>query len=129
MTASYDNYLQSDYWKQVSDAVKKRDGYKCRVCNSPHDLQAHHRDYSHRGKELDYKQSATHCVNGVASVAGVYHRRGMKHFRIFYRVPATEKHASFLSETIVEAADKISAVARFLATNPGCTVSTVFNGI
>lgn len=50
----YADYLQSDYWQKVSAAVKKRGGYRCQVCNSQHDLQAHHRTYDHRGKELDH---------------------------------------------------------------------------
>jgi len=55
----YSDYLQTDYWKAVTDAVKKRDGYRCRLCNSQHDLCAHHRDYSHRGKELEFLDDLT----------------------------------------------------------------------
>lgn len=54
MSEKYNNYLKTDYWKAVSDAVKKRAGYRCQLCNSQHDLQAHHRCYDHRGRELDY---------------------------------------------------------------------------
>lgn len=54
MSEKYDDYLKTDYWKQVSLAVKKRADYRCQVCNSPHDLQAHHRTYDHRGQELNY---------------------------------------------------------------------------
>lgn len=50
----YEDYLKTDYWKAVSDAVKKRADYRCQVCNSPHDLCAHHRTYEHRGRELDH---------------------------------------------------------------------------
>lgn len=50
----YHDYLQTDYWKEVSLAVKKRAGWRCQVCNSPHDLDAHHRTYDHRGRELDH---------------------------------------------------------------------------
>jgi hypothetical protein len=53
-TTKYAEYLTTDYWKAVSDAVKKRDGYRCRLCNSQHDLCAHHRTYDHRGKEMDF---------------------------------------------------------------------------
>lgn len=55
----YHGYLQSDYWKQVSDAVKAKAGYRCQVCNSPHDLQAHHRSYANRGKELEHIDDLT----------------------------------------------------------------------
>ena len=50
----YQDYLQTDHWKEVSKAVKAKAGYKCQVCNSPHDLQAHHRTYEHRGSELQH---------------------------------------------------------------------------
>jgi hypothetical protein len=55
----YQQYLTTDYWKAVSDALKKRDGYRCRLCNSQHDLTAHHRTYDHRGNELDYLEDLT----------------------------------------------------------------------
>ncbi len=54
MPANYDEYLKTDYWKTVSAAVKRRAGHRCQVCNSPHDLAAHHRTYEHRGSELAY---------------------------------------------------------------------------
>lgn len=50
----YSEYLQTDYWKAVADAVKKRDGYRCVICNSRDSLVAHHRSYAHRGNELDH---------------------------------------------------------------------------
>ena len=50
----YQQHLESDYWKQISTAVKARFGYRCAVCNSPHDLNAHHRTYDHRGRELEF---------------------------------------------------------------------------
>ena len=52
--SSYQDYLQTPYWKEVSRAVKKRFGWRCGVCNSPLNLCAHHRTYEHRGKELDH---------------------------------------------------------------------------
>jgi len=51
---NYAEYLQTDYWQSVSSEVKKRAGYRCQVCNSPHDLIAHHRTYEHRGRELEF---------------------------------------------------------------------------
>lgn len=55
----YEDYLKTDYWKAVAQAVKKRAGYRCQICNSQHDLQAHHRCYDHRGKELEYLDDLT----------------------------------------------------------------------
>lgn len=51
---TYQAYRQTEYWSNVTKAVKDRAGYRCQVCNSPHDLQAHHRTYDHRGRELDH---------------------------------------------------------------------------
>lgn len=53
MSKKYNDYLKTDYWKAVSDAVKRRAGYRCQLCNSQHDLCAHHRTYEHRGSELE----------------------------------------------------------------------------
>lgn len=55
----YAAYLSSDYWKEVSESVKQRAGYRCQVCNSPHDLQAHHRSYAHRGREKEHLDDLT----------------------------------------------------------------------
>jgi len=51
---SYNDYLTTDYWKAVAGAVKARAGWKCQVCNSPLDLNAHHRTYEHQGNELNH---------------------------------------------------------------------------
>lgn len=50
----YSSYLQTEYWKQVSAAVKTRAKYKCQLCNSPHDLNAHHRTYEVLGREMEH---------------------------------------------------------------------------
>jgi len=55
----YAEYLKTDYWHAVTLAVKAKAGYRCQVCNSPHDLQAHHRTYEHRGSELDHLDDMT----------------------------------------------------------------------
>jgi hypothetical protein len=59
MSQKYNDYLKTDYWKAVADAVKKRAGYKCQLCNSPHDIEAHHRSYAHLGRELDFLDDLT----------------------------------------------------------------------
>lgn len=55
----YDEYLQTEYWQEVSKAVKAKAGWKCQICNSPHDLNAHHRTYEHRGNELEHLEDMT----------------------------------------------------------------------
>ena len=48
---NYKEYLESDYWKGIREEVYKRDGYKCRLCNSEDNLHAHHRTYEFLGNE------------------------------------------------------------------------------
>lgn len=53
--ASYEDYLQSDIWKEKSDAAKARAGWKCQlnVKHSNKVLHTHHRTYERIGNELD----------------------------------------------------------------------------
>lgn len=50
----YRNYLTTEYWQEVSRAVKARAGHRCQVCNTQFWLEAHHRTYAHRGNELEH---------------------------------------------------------------------------
>ena len=52
--SQYKAFLLTPYWKEVSRLVKKRFGWRCGVCNSPLELQAHHRTYEHQGDELNH---------------------------------------------------------------------------
>lgn len=49
----YQEYINSPEWRARAAAVKERDGNWCRVCNSPHRLQVHHRTYERLGHEED----------------------------------------------------------------------------
>jgi hypothetical protein len=69
---SYSDYLETPYWRQVSAAVKERAGFRCQICNSPHDLRAHHRDYRHRGRELEHLDDLTCLCNNCHSL---FHRK------------------------------------------------------
>lgn len=53
-TERYADYRKTDHWKAVVVEVKKRAGFRCQLCNSQHDLCAHHRTYDHRGRELEF---------------------------------------------------------------------------
>jgi len=48
---SYQQYLESDHWKQVRAQTLKRAWYKCQICNSKDDLQVHHNNYDCLGDE------------------------------------------------------------------------------
>jgi len=50
---TYQEYLQTEKWRHVSDLVKKRAGYRCQICNSPDRLSAHHRTYENIFNEIN----------------------------------------------------------------------------
>jgi hypothetical protein len=50
----YQAYLNTDYWKNVAQEVKRLAGFRCQICNGQNRLNAHHRTYIHRGSEMDH---------------------------------------------------------------------------
>lgn len=42
----YEDYLRSDRWQELRREALLRDGERCRLCNSPYSLHAHHRRYA-----------------------------------------------------------------------------------
>jgi len=48
---SYTDYLHGDWWKSVAFAVKWLAGFRCQVCGSALNLQAHHNSYARKGAE------------------------------------------------------------------------------
>lgn len=56
---SYEEYLQTEHWKIISEETKRLAGYRCQICNSPDHLNAHHRTYDRIGNEL---QSDLTCL-------------------------------------------------------------------
>jgi 5-methylcytosine-specific restriction endonuclease McrA len=62
-TIAYVNALHNDpEWQTATMLIRTRDGYKCKICGSNHELQVHHityRDFfgnSIRGKETQFLQ-------------------------------------------------------------------------
>jgi hypothetical protein len=51
---TYQDYLDSDYWKTIAAYVKWLRGGRCQMCNSTRSLHAHHRTYEHKGIEHKY---------------------------------------------------------------------------
>ena len=43
--SDYQEYLKSERWLTLSDAVKARAEYRCQLCDSGGELHAHHRAY------------------------------------------------------------------------------------
>ena len=56
---SYEEFLNTEEWKQVSEMVKERDGHKCVICGSTENLNAHHIGYD--GDRLDENDIVTLC--------------------------------------------------------------------
>ena len=49
----YQNYLQTDHWKERRTSALKRAGFSCQICSAKGELHVHHRTYARRGCELD----------------------------------------------------------------------------
>lgn len=48
---SYDNFLQTLYWKAVSYILKSEAGFKCKLCGSDESVIVHHNTYENHGYE------------------------------------------------------------------------------
>ena len=49
----YSDFLETPYWKAISEKVRYKSNFKCQLCGSTNRLNVHHRDYSHHGNELN----------------------------------------------------------------------------
>lgn len=56
---SYEEFLNTEEWKQVAEMVKDRDGHRCVICGSTENLNAHHIGYD--GDCLDENDIVTLC--------------------------------------------------------------------
>jgi hypothetical protein len=52
MNKNYDDYLRTIRWKRLSEETKRLAGFRCQICNSNKNLNAHHRTYERLGEEL-----------------------------------------------------------------------------
>lgn len=49
----YQRYLKSESWHRRKQRKLKQVGYKCEMCKSRHNLEAHHLHYNTLGKETN----------------------------------------------------------------------------
>lgn len=56
---NYNEFLNTEEWKQVAEMVKDRDGHKCVICGSTENLNAHHIGYE--GDYLNENDIVTLC--------------------------------------------------------------------
>lgn len=56
MSVNYREYIQSDAWRDIALRVKLKSGSRCMLCNSPKNLDVHHRTYAHLGREREHME-------------------------------------------------------------------------
>lgn len=53
----YEDFLQTDYWKMVSEQARINAHYKCQLCGcKDKKLNVHHNTYEHRGEEFKHME-------------------------------------------------------------------------
>ena len=52
----YHDFLNTPYWKAISEKVRQKAGFKCQICNSSESLNVHHRSYENHGDELHHME-------------------------------------------------------------------------
>jgi len=57
----YGDYLRSERWAQLRDAAIKKAEGRCQVCNSPEELNVHHRDYGRLGEDGEERDLVVLC--------------------------------------------------------------------
>ncbi len=60
---AYTKYLGTTYWGKVREAKFAQDGKMCAYCGSMDKLQVHHRNYAHRGSELEHLEDLVVSCN------------------------------------------------------------------
>lgn len=71
----YSDFLKTRYWYIISDEAKLKAGYKCILCDSMENLQAHHKHYDNHGdiiKEVD--DLVCLCAKCHAKISGKYQK-------------------------------------------------------
>ena len=56
----YQDYLNSDHWKEIRIEALNRAGHRCQLCSSTYNLNVHHNTYKNRGNE-DLKDLVVLC--------------------------------------------------------------------
>lgn len=59
----YDEYLKSEYWRDVRRVALHRAGERCQLCNARDRLQVHHRCYTRRGLPGELEDLIVLCAD------------------------------------------------------------------
>jgi len=69
----YEEFLQTDYWKMVSEQARINAHYKCQLCGcNDKKLNVHHNTYEHRGEEFKHMEDLI-CL--CEDCHNFYHRK------------------------------------------------------
>lgn len=87
----YKKYLSTPKWKGISDFVKSRDEYKCKLCNTQHDLEVHHRSYQWIGKEKGHEVD---LVTLCKRCHEMFHSKGISADEMLPKIKSNKKQSS-----------------------------------
>lgn len=59
---TYQDFLDTPYWKTIARHVRKRAKYKCQLCSSSSELHVHHKTYENHGYELQRCETDLICL-------------------------------------------------------------------
>lgn len=69
----YEDFLQTDYWKMVSEQARINAHFKCQLCGcKDKKLNVHHNTYEHRGEEFKHMEDLI-CL--CEDCHNFYHRK------------------------------------------------------
>lgn len=74
---SYATYRQSPEWREKREDALERAEHRCQVCNSPHELEVHHRTYERlcceKPADLTVLCRTCHCLfHAGGRILGLY---------------------------------------------------------
>lgn len=90
---NYEEYLKSEHWQEVKKVKLKTTNYRCQLCNSPLNLNVHHRCYDHINEEQNHLEDLVILCKDC-------------HKRFHETLPKPPKHKFITIEEILEEKEK-----------------------
>ncbi len=82
MHGSYGNLLFDARWKSKRNEIMARDKERCVICQSPDELQVHHRQYQYVKSEKAFKVPWDYDNHLLITVCKSCHQRGHSKFKV-----------------------------------------------
>ncbi|MCF2875073.1 MULTISPECIES: HNH endonuclease [unclassified Tenacibaculum] len=79
---SYGGLLLTSEWREKREEILKRDGNKCRVCNSEEELQVHHRQYHYSLVLRKFRKPWEYPNRLLISLCKKCHQKGHNKFEV-----------------------------------------------